>query len=141
MRKLLLLILAVQTFAIPLISNGAPGVSVKPMIYAVMMHADWCGTCKALDPKITQAREKGKLDSKNLLFVQLDLTNETTTHQAAMMAAALGITELFDSNAGKTGFMLLIDAETGEKIARITNKLDVESITKHINEAITALTS
>ncbi len=141
MRKLFFLVISVLTLAIPLASNTAPGVGVKPMIYAVMMHADWCGTCKALGPKITQAREKDKLDSKNLLFVKLDLTDETTTHQAAMMAAALGISELYESNAGKTGFMLLINAETGEKIARITNNLDAKSISEHITEAINALNS
>ena len=141
MRKLVFIMITTLILAIPLVSNAVSSGGEKPMVYAVMMYADWCGTCKALDPKITQAREIDNLDSKNVLFVNLDLTDETSNHQAAMMAAALGITELYESNAGKTGFMLLINAETGEKISRITNKLDAKSISEHITDAINVVTS
>ena len=141
MRKLVFLTISMLILAIPLVSNAVSSEGGKPAVYAVMMYADWCGTCKALDPKITQARENGKLDAKDVLFVRLDLTNETTQHQAAMMAAALEITELYESNAGKTGFMLLINAKTSEKIALITNKLDANSIAENITEAIDVINS
>ena len=137
MRKLFSSLIILLVLAFPLISqSGDQAEFSKPAVYAVMMHADWCGACKALAPKVSQARENANLDGKGVLFVKLDLTNDKTKHQAAMMAAVLGITELYESNAGKTGFLLLINAESGEKIARITNKQDAESISVKITETI-----
>ena len=111
------------------------------MVYAVLMYADWCGSCKALDPKIVQARENDALDEKDVLFITLDLTDETTSHQAAMMAEALDIAEFYETNGGKTGFMVLINSKNGEPISRITKSLDAEGISKHINEAIKTVNS
>ncbi|MEM7401078.1 MAG: thioredoxin domain-containing protein [Pseudomonadota bacterium] len=136
MRKLVFLIIPLLFITFPLASQAEETKAEKPAVYAVTMHADWCGACKALAPKISQARETAKLDEKEVLFVKFDLTNDKTKHQAGMMAAALGITELYMSNAGKTGFLLLINAESGEIIARITSKQDVESISAKITEKI-----
>ena len=133
--------LCILMLAIPLLTNADTDRAKKSIVYAVLMYADWCGSCKTLDPKITQAREKDGLDEKNILFVTLDLTNETTSHQAAMMAEALNITELYESNAGKTGFMMLINSETGEQISRITKSLDTKSISEHMIKAIKTVNS
>jgi thiol-disulfide isomerase/thioredoxin len=124
--------------ALPLVSYGddAPPILTKPAVYGVLFYADWCGSCKALDPKITQAREEAKLDEQDVLFVRLDLTDDTTKHQAAMMAAVMGISDLYESNAGKTGFMLLIDAESGEKLVQLTKKLEVSDIASKIQNSV-----
>jgi len=136
MRKLSVLFVSLILLSVPFVSQSEEMTSKKPVVYAVMMHADWCGACKAMGPKITQARGEGELDSKDVLFVKLDLTDEKTKHQAAMMAEILGFSELYKSNAGKTGYMLLIDAETGEKITSVTNKSDVTEIESKINDTI-----
>ena len=142
MRKFLVFLVVILVLGFPLISQGENhAVHQKPAIYAVMMHADWCGTCKALAPKIAQARENDGLDSKDVLFIKLDLTDDTSKHQAAMMAAILGIEDVYESNAGNTGFMLLINAETGEKISQITNKLDSKKISALITKTIDSTVS
>ncbi len=141
MRKLIFLIIPLLIITVPLASQAEEMKAERPAVYAVTMHADWCGACKALAPKISQARETAKLDEKDVLFVKFDLTNDKTKHQARMMAAVLGITELYESNSGKTGFLLLINAESGEIIARITHKLDVESISAKITETIEGVVS
>ncbi len=142
MRKCFVFFFIILFLGFPLTSQGdSKAANSRPAVYAVMMHADWCGTCKALAPKISQAREKAKLDEKDVLFVKLDLTNDNTKHQAAMMATALGITGVYEENAGKTGFMLLINAESGEIMARITNKHDVEKIAAKITEKIQEVVS
>jgi thiol-disulfide isomerase/thioredoxin len=123
--------------ALPFVSNGDDvPTSAKPAVYGVLFYADWCGSCKALDPKITRAREEAKLDEQDVLFVRLDLTDDTTKHQAAMMAAVMGISDLYESNSGKTGFMLLIDAESGEKLAQLTQKLEVGDIASKIQSSV-----
>jgi hypothetical protein len=45
-----------------------------------------------------------------------------------MMVTTLSISEIYESSAGKTGFMLLLDAESGDKLAQLTKALEVEDI-------------
>lgn len=86
--------------------------------YAVVFYADWCGTCKAMDPTVKEAR--ASLTDKPVLFVTFDMTDDKTKKQTAMLADALGLEEHYAENAGKTGFILLIDAESNEVVDRIT---------------------
>ena len=141
MRKQIVLLISLILLILPLASQSEEMSSSKPTVYAVMMHADWCGACKALAPKIEQARENSDLDSKDVLFITLDLTDETSKNQAAMMASALGFQDLYNNNAGKTGFMVLVNAKTGEKITSITNKLDRNSISEKISDALASIPS
>lgn len=142
MRKLALLLIPLLFVALPLVTNAEKTSEVsKPAVFAVMMYADWCGSCKALDPKVVQAREDAKLDEQDVLFITLDLTDDIAKAQSEKMAAALGITEVYESNAGKTGFMLLINAESGEKLKRVTNKYKADEIAIQIQESIKSVNS
>lgn len=142
MRKLRISLIPLLFIALPLVSHGQEGsTSDKPAVYGVLFYADWCGSCKALDPKVTQAREMAKLDTQDVLFVTLDLTNDITKHQAALMAATLGISDVYENNAGKTGFMLLLNAGSGEKLAQLTYKMEVSDIATRILETIASVKS
>lgn len=142
MRKLIFLLILMLFIALPFVSHSEESsATAKPAVYAVLFYADWCGSCKALDPKVTQAREAAKLDTQDVLFVTLDLTNDTTKHQAAMMAATLGISDVYEGNAGKTGFMLLLNAESGEKVAQLTNKMEATDIATRIQETVASVKS
>lgn len=142
MRKLLFLLIPILFIAMPLVSQGGDSSSgAKPAVYGVLFYADWCGSCKTLDPKVTEARKEAKLDNQDILFVTLNLTDETTKHQAAMMAATLGISDLYERNAGKTGFMLLLNAETGEKLAQLTKKMEVGDIATRIQASVNSVKS
>ncbi len=142
MRKLIFLLIPILFIAMPLVSHGdKSSTAAKPAVYGVLFYADWCGSCKALDPKVAEARKEAKLDNQDILFVTLNLTDETTKHQATMMATTLGISDLYDSNAGKTGFMLLLNAETGEKLAQLTMKMEVGDIATRIQESVNSVKS
>ena len=142
MRKLIFLLIPVLFIALPLISHSEDATpTAKADVYGVLFYADWCGSCKALDPKINQAREESKLDTQDVLFVTLDLTDDTTKYQAAMMASILGINDVYKNNAGKTGHMLLINAENGEKLSQLTNKLEVSEIATRIQDSIKSVKS
>ncbi len=132
MRKLMTLALVSLTLS----SGLAHAESDSPAVIGVLFYADWCGSCKALDPKIAQAREQADLDTQPVLFVQLDLTDETTSYQAGLLAQSLGLGEFYDKNAGKTGYMLLVNAKTGKAISRLTKSMDAKAITASISEAI-----
>lgn len=143
MRKLSLLLISFVFLLIPFTSQSeeAQVVEAKPAVYGILMYADWCGACKALDPKIAQAREEADLDSEDILFMRWDLTDETTKHQTLMMASVLGLNKVYAANAGKTGFMLLVDAETGEKLELLTTKYGPTEIADKIQNSIEAANS
>jgi thiol:disulfide interchange protein len=135
--KKLLAALTVVLFAITPVQSHAE--TDAPQLYAVAFHADWCGSCKVLGPNVVKARGKADLDNQNVLFVKLDLTNKTTRHQSSLMAAALGISDFYTENNGKTGFVLLVNSATGETVGKLTKDMDAGQISMLIEEQIAAL--
>ena len=110
-----------------------------PALYAVAFHADWCGSCKVLGSNVVKARGKSDLDSQNVLFVKLDLTNKATRDQSSLMASALGIKDFYEENNGKTGFVLLVNSKTGEAVGKLTKDMDSGQITTMIQEKISMI--
>lgn len=123
----------VAIFTLPAIAQAEMN---APQIYAVAHHADWCGACKVLGPKFMDARKNGNLAEQDVLFVKYDLTNEATTHQSALMAAALGLGEKFKANDGKTGYIALINAESKEEIGRLTQDMESAEMIKKVTMAL-----
>lgn len=75
----------------------------------VKMHADWCPSCKALEP--TLAELKSELKDEPVLFLTLDITNPVSTEQSRLLAESLGIENLIKKN-NKTGLIVVYDPET-----------------------------
>lgn len=111
----------------------------KPILYAIAFHADWCSSCKLLGPKVIKARGKSDLDSQNVLFIKLDLTDKTSRHQSSLVASAIGITDFYQSNAGKTGFVLLVNSATGVTLGKLTKDMDADQISSEIQKQIKGL--
>jgi len=126
---LIILLLTLFTFSFNATENvNKELIAEKPAIVAITMHADWCGTCQALNPKLEKV--KGDLKDQGVLFTRFDFTDESTIKQSELMANWIGISDLFEErkNDGKTGFVILIDAETFEVLERITNNKDEAGI-------------
>lgn len=100
-----------------------------PELIAVKFHADWCGSCKAMGPAFSDLRNK--LDGESVLFVELDFTNNTSKHQAMLLASALGIDEVVAQNKA-TGFILLLDRESKEVRDRFLKDKTVKEMAKSI---------
>lgn len=137
MKKILLMLGLVATFILPTSVNAET--KSANSLYAVAFHADWCGSCQTLGANVVKARGKADLDNKDVLFVKLDLTNAATRHQSSLMASALGLGEFYKTNAGKTGFVLLVNAKNGEVVGKLTKDHDAGAIVTTINEKIAAL--
>lgn len=105
----------------------------EPKLMALKFHADWCGSCKAMGPVFSDLQNK--LDGKPVLFYQLDFTNNTTRHQAYLMASALDVDNIVKENSG-TGFILLIDANSKKVIQKFTKEDDLKTIATAIGNKL-----
>jgi thiol-disulfide isomerase/thioredoxin len=108
--------------------------SPQARMYAVAFHADWCMSCKALAPNFKKF--KAKHAKAPLLHVKLDLTNDFTKRQSAMMANALGLDKAWKEFGDKTGFVLLVDAKTKKVIGKITSDQSTEQMDKSLMAAM-----
>lgn len=137
--KTFIMTLAFALIAVLPVQSQAETAMAKPALYAVAFHADWCGSCKVLEPQVIKARGKSDLDNQNVLFVTLDLTDKTTRHQSGLMADALGIGDFYKENNGKTGFVLLVNSATGEMLGKLSKEMDSNQISSMIQEKIQSL--
>jgi hypothetical protein len=100
--------------------------SVPTKIIAVRMYADWCGNCRALDPKVDAI--KGGFHNRGVLFTRFDQTDEFAVAQSELLAARTNLTAAFEAWKGKTGVMLLVDANSGEILEVINHRMTPEEI-------------
>lgn len=106
-----------------------------PKVIAVKFHADWCGSCKAMGPVFEEMQDK--YDQQPVLYVRLDLTREAGRRQAQYMVHALGMGDNIWSEYGrKTGFILLVNAETREVIKKLTPDQNLKAMGASLQEAV-----
>lgn len=90
-----------------------------PALYVVKVHADWCGSCKALVPILKEVQ--AEVADQPVLFVELDVTDSALTAQARLLAAALDVENHFKAN-NKTGLVLLINARDHTLLETVTKQ-------------------
>lgn len=105
-----------------------------PQIIAVKFHAAWCGSCKVIEPHFKDLHDK--FDGQPVLFLDFDLTNRSTTTRAGYLASAMKLDKVFNKHAPSTGFVLLIDARTGEVLDRLTKKHDFKAMSSRVRRAL-----
>ncbi len=101
---------------------------------AVLFYADWCNSCKTLEPNLNKV--KRDFQGQSILFTRFDLTDDFTKDQSAQYAALLGLENYYQENAGKTGYMLLIDRQSKKVLGRITKQNSPEEIKAAISNAL-----
>lgn len=127
--KLLTVLSAFLLMAILPFSANAEGTHHPDVkYYAVTFYADWCGSCKILDPAISQARESAELDKSDILFVTMDFTDKETIHQSLMLSKALGLSEYVKKAGSKTGYMVVLDANSMAELKRFDKTNDSDAI-------------
>jgi len=94
------------------VSNNNATETDEISVIAVKMDAEWCGKCQVMNPKLDSVMPE--FENEDILFVKFNMTDEFTTQQAGLLAERLNLKSLFEENKGKTGYMVLLNAETGE---------------------------
>ena len=105
-----------------------------PRVIALVFYADWCGSCKALDPRLDAVRAHS--DLRTVSFVTLDQTNAEARRQSAGLAETGGYEAVYRANEGKTGFVLLLNAETKQVIGTLTVADSEAAIARKLERAI-----
>ncbi len=90
----------------------------KPRLIALLFRADWCPTCKVLEPQYRVLQQD--LEGEPILFVRLDFTDEETTKESTQRAAHLGLESIYNQVKGSTGFALLVTPSTKTVVGVIT---------------------
>ena len=108
----------------------------EPAVIGVKMYADWCGKCHVIDPKLDVVMPQ--FEGDDVLFVRFDFTNDFTTEQSKFLAQRLNLTDIFDEHVGVTGYMVLLDPETHEELARLTDDQSEDELQEQIQSTLAA---
>jgi thiol-disulfide isomerase/thioredoxin len=108
------------------------GEHAKPKVIGLLFYADWCGSCKVLEPKPDAVKKD--FTGQPILFTRVDLTDDFTREQSALYASWVGLKDSYAAHGAKTGFMLLIDAQ-GKKVL---DKLTPDQSEDELRAAITS---
>ena len=106
--------------------------SPQPKLIAVFFSASWCPSCKILTPELDAARSKGALDSKDILFVTLDLSDKASIHQSILLASALGILPFVQKQGSSTGYVAVLAADKSTELARFDRTTKAEAIVQRL---------
>jgi thiol-disulfide isomerase/thioredoxin len=95
-------------------------------LIALRMYADWCGKCKALDPKVDEVKKEFR--GRGVLFAVFDQTDEFAQEQSVLHARLLGLDHVQRDFGGQTGLLLLIDPESRKIKERITHQISIDEL-------------
>ena len=113
---------------------SAPAAMVKAN--AVLIYADWCSSCKVLDPKVQAA--KPAFEGKGLNFVKLDYTDKDRRNfdaQADAAGVAPAIAKALGENV-KTGQLILVSADGERVLGKVNMNHTPSEIAKKFTSAI-----
>ena len=87
----------------------------KPVV--VKIHADWCGTCRALETVWSSLRDDLGQQAR---LIELDVTDRVAYQQSESRADELGIRAFFDEYRARTGTIAVLDCASREPVAVMT---------------------
>ena len=126
-----LLALTLVALLAPRLANAS--VPMAPQVVGLMFHSDHCGSCKILDPKVKAAQ--ASFAKEPILFLTFDHTDAATQTQAALLADATGMGEIYAAQNKASGFMLLVDPNSREVMAKLSRDMSVAEIETAIRNA------
>ncbi|MEM7364904.1 MAG: thioredoxin family protein [Pseudomonadota bacterium] len=103
----------------------------SPQLIAIKFHADWCGSCKRMGNTFEELQQKH--DTLPVLYLVLDHTRRYDRDQSAFHMQTLGLENIWDEYGGKTGFVLLVDPQSSEVVARLTHEHTLKDMGKAIS--------
>lgn len=107
-----------------------PDVLPAADIIVLNFHADWCRPSQVMSPMYVEL--KHSFEVQDVLFVNLNLTDDESVTQSKYLVSALGIEDIWNLHGGITGELLYVDASTG----KIITTFDAEDEYEQMNLAL-----
>jgi thiol-disulfide isomerase/thioredoxin len=128
--RILAAILAVcaTLFAAP--AMAAP----KVELYAVNFTASWCPNCRISDPALRKALLG--LSNPAIEEVRIDTSNDATWDASTQRAVDKGVVSVHNMYLGTTGLIVLTAADSGERVACLTARIDADAMRLMITRAL-----
>ena len=127
-------ILAAHAVAAPRGSDMKVNAKVMaPDIIAVRVRHDMCPLCRELDPKFPTIIRNA--NDESVLFVTLDLSDETTQKQAALTVGALGIESVWTGDLSKLGSVTFVDGKS-KRIISSVQTVDAKEIEDALRKVV-----
>lgn len=116
---------------------SAPAVTEETKLAAVLSYADWCTSCKILDPKLKAVQAGEPIEGVG--YVTLDYTdrNKDAFFAAADAAGVGAAVRDFYAEEIKTGILLLINMETGDIVGDVRKTMSENEIRASLTSAAT----
>ncbi len=100
--------------------------------YVVKIHAEWCGSCKAIAPIWEQLRADM---GDQVTLVTLDVTDRAASDASRATAEELGITDFFTEYRRQTGTVAVIDCKTLRTVSILRAERDLSKYREAIAKA------
>lgn len=129
----------------PLVPNlqrlvGSQPADIRPAAFgsaevvAVRLYADWCKPSHVMQPRCSEL--KRTFATEDVLFIDLDVTDQNTRKQGEYLMSALGLEDIWTEHGSISGEMLIVDPKRKVVLATLTQEHDVPSMTSALNEAL-----
>ena len=105
-----------------------------PQVIGLLMYADWCKSCKVLEPKLNDV--KREFEGRGVFFTRFDMTDDFTIEQSSLYASWVGLEDIFRDNEGRTGYMLLIDPSSKKVLAKLVKTQSTDEIRNSIQATL-----
>jgi thiol-disulfide isomerase/thioredoxin len=100
--------------------------------YVVKIHADWCGSCRAIQPAWEDLESSV---GEKATLITLDVTDRKAADRSRSVADALGLTEFFLDYGRQTGTVGVIRCDTLEPVAILRAESDLARYREAIDQA------
>ena len=132
MRSLLVLAATVAVLSAWLASAETPSTECPEKPYVVMIHADWCGKCRAFES--TWIGIKDEFD-ESATFLKLDVTDRVAYENSRAEAKRRGFSKFFMKYRSQSGTVAVLDCATHETVAIVTGERDPSKYREAISRA------